>query len=83
MASEALKANTTLTAINLGANSIGDEGAKALAEVHSKRSCQCSLTGRVAVNVVCKAACVYDGYFPPGVASVDIMTTLAWFLWGC
>ena len=34
IASEALKANTSLETIYLNRNQIGDEGAKALAEVH-------------------------------------------------
>jgi hypothetical protein len=45
LASEALKVNTSLTFINLEANKIGAEGAKALAEVHSRCSCECSLKG--------------------------------------
>jgi len=42
MVSEALKANATLTFINLNYNDIGVEGAKALAEVHSKFPCECN-----------------------------------------
>ena len=50
MASEALKANTSLEKIFLDRNQIGDEGAKALAEVHSRCLCECSLRGRLTVN---------------------------------
>ena len=40
MASEALKANTSLKEIHLYGNQIGDEGAKALAEVHGICPCE-------------------------------------------
>ena len=42
MASEALKVNKVLTKINLGYNQIGPDGAKALAEVHSRCPFECS-----------------------------------------
>ena len=43
MASEALKVNKSLTQISLWGNQIGDDGAKALAEVHGRCPCECSL----------------------------------------
>ena len=42
MASEALKVNKSLTTIVLESNQIGDDGAKALAEVHSRCPFECS-----------------------------------------
>ena len=42
MASEALQVNKALTVIGLESNQIGDVGAKALAEVHSRCSFECS-----------------------------------------
>ena len=43
MASEALKVNKSLTYIELQGNNIGNVGAKALAEVHGRCPCECSL----------------------------------------
>ena len=43
MASEALKVNKSLRHIDLERNQIGDDGAKALAEVHGRCPCECSL----------------------------------------
>ena len=42
MASEALKVNKALTLISLRENKIGDVGAKAMAEVHSRCPFECS-----------------------------------------
>ena len=56
-APEALKTNTSLETINLETNSIGSDGAKALAEVRGRCPCECSLervNGSPYVCLYCK-----------------------------
>ena len=64
MASEALKTNKSLTLINLRGNWIGDDGAKALAEVHGRCPCECSLEmvsgSPYTVCLYCNAVGIHD-----------------------
>jgi len=64
MASEALKVNESLTWIVLESNQIGDEGAKALAEVHGRCPCECSLEmvsgSPCTVCLYCNAVGIHD-----------------------
>ena len=62
MASEALKVNKSLTELDLRFNQIGDDGAKALAEVHGRCPCECSLEmvsgSPYTVCLYCNAVCI-------------------------
>ena len=64
MASEALKVNKVLTAINLQYNTIGPDGAKSLAEVHGRCPCECSLEmvsgSPYTVCLYCNAVGIHD-----------------------
>ena len=64
MASEALKVNESLTTIALQQNKIGDEGAKALAEVHGRCPCERSLEmvsgSPYTVCLYCNAVGIHD-----------------------
>ena len=63
MASEALKVNASVQKIDLERNSIGDEGAKALAEVHRRCPCKCSLervNGSSYAFIAILLACMMD-----------------------
>ena len=64
MASEALKVNKVLTEIHLGANQIWPDGAKALAEVHGRCPCECSLEmvsgSPYTVCLYCNAVGIHD-----------------------
>ena len=64
MASEALKVNKSLTVIVLESNQIGDKGAKALAEVHGRCPCECSLEmvsgSPYSVCLYCNAVGIHD-----------------------
>ena len=64
MASEALKVNKSLTEISLWKNKIGDDGAKALAEVHGRCPCECSLEmvsgSPYTVCLYCNAVGIHD-----------------------
>ena len=64
MASEALKVNKSLTTIVLESNQIGDDGAKALAEVRGRCPCECSLEmvsgSPYTVCLYCNAVGIHD-----------------------
>ena len=64
MASEALKVNKVLTSIDLDYNQIGPDGANALAEVHGRCPCECSLEmvsgSPYTVCLYCNAVGIHD-----------------------
>ena len=64
MASEALETNTSLKEIDLRRNDIGPDGAKALAEVHGRCPCECSLEmvsgSPYTVCLYCNAVGIHD-----------------------